>query len=320
MARRRPSVAPAAALPAAALGGAVLAGSLLAFQARANGSLAARLGSPVVAALVTYGVASATLLAVVVAAGQLPSLRLARSAGWYWWLGGLAGAAVVVTTAASVPLLGVALVSVCLVAGATSGGLVADWAGLGPDGPRRPSARRLAGAVLAVGGVGVGLLGQRGQHGHPLLVLLVLAVGFCSAGQQAASGHLAAATGDARAAALVASVVAAAALAATVALLAALGRLPQVRWSAPAWTYLGGLAVAAYGTVAAAVVRRLGVLLLTLATVSGQLLGSVVLDTLAPAPGGLRAATVAAALVTLAAVAVAAGRPARASPPGRSGR
>ncbi len=266
-------------LPVPVLAGTVLAGGALAVQARVNGALSARIGSAAVAALVAYGVASAALLPLVAGfrlSRRLPRGRRRGPVRWYWWLGGLAGAGVMAATAAGVPRVGVALVSTCLVAGATAGGLVADWAGIGPGRPRPPSLRRLLGAGLAVGAVGVGTIGQRAGHGQPLLVLLVFAAGLASAGQQTATGQLARVTGDARVAALVSSLV----------------------------MYLGGLAVALYGTVAAAAVRRLGVLLVSLATVSGQLLAAVALDAVVPAAGRLRATAVLGALLTLAAVGV----------------
>lgn len=299
---------------AVVLAGVVLAGGLLAVQARVNAALGARLGSAVVAALVSYGVASGTLLLVLASSRRGRRALRARPAGpvrWFWWLGGLAGAGVVVATTTSVPVVGVALVSVCLVAGATSGGLVVDWAGWGPAGSQRPTGTRLVGAGLAVGAVGVGALGHRGGHGHLGLLVLVVVAGVCSAGQQAATGQLAGVTGDARVASLVSCVVAAAGLIAAVGLLAAGGRLPRLHWPGVGGVYLGGVAVAAYGVVAAATVRRLGVLLLTVATVSGQLLTAVALDALAPPVGGLRATTVLGAGLTLVAVAVAAPHQAR---------
>jgi len=294
-------------LPVPVLAGTVLAGGALAVQARVNGALIAPIGSAAVAALVAYGVASAALLPLVAGfrlSRRLPRGRRRGPVRWYWWLGGLAGAGVMAATAAGVPRVGVALVSTCLVAGATAGGLVADWAGIGPGRPRPPSLRRLLGAGLAVGAVGVGTIGQRAGHGQPLLVLLVFAAGLASAGQQTATGQLARVTGDARVAALVSSLVAAGGLAAVVGSLAAAGRLPRLSWPASAWMYLGGLAVALYGTVAAAAVRRLGVLLVSLATVSGQLLAAVALDAVVPAAGRLRATAVLGALLTLAAVGV----------------
>jgi transporter family-2 protein len=57
--------------------------------------------------------------------------------------------------------------------------------------------------------------------------------------------------------------------------------------------------------VAAALVARLGVLRLTLGTVSGQVVGALVIDAVAPIPGlRLTVATVVGALLTLVAVAV----------------
>lgn len=67
---------------------------------------------------------------------------------------------------------------------------------------------------------------------------------------------------------------------------------------------VNGALSARIGTVAAAAVRRLGVLLVSLATVSGQLLAAVALDAVVPAAGRLRATAVLGALLTLADVGV----------------
>lgn len=69
---------------------------------------------------------------------------LPRSPSAWWWFGGLGGAFFVATSAHGVPQIGVALVSVCLVAGTTTGALLSDEFGLGPSGrpPRRSGGSR----------------------------------------------------------------------------------------------------------------------------------------------------------------------------------
>ncbi|WP_378788739.1 DMT family transporter [Nonomuraea fastidiosa] len=75
------------------------------------------------------------------------------------------------------------------------------------------------------------------------------------------------------------------------------------------WMYLGGLCGVVFIGTAAVLVRRIGVLLLGMASIAGQLAGSIVLDAVLPsgdhAPGAF---TVAGALLTFAAVSIAARR------------
>jgi transporter family-2 protein len=51
------------------------------------------------------------------------------------------------------------------------------------------------------------------------------------------------------------------------------------------YLYVGGLIGAIFVAVAARLVRTLGVLLLTLTSIAGQLLGAVILDIFIPTPG-----------------------------------
>jgi len=71
------------------------------------------------------------------------------------------------------------------------------------------------------------------------------------------------------------------------------------------WLYTGGLMGLAFVSVVAAVVRVVGVLLVTLATVRGQLLGAMLLDWWFAVGGeSLTATTVVGTVVTLGAVAL----------------
>jgi len=219
---------------------------------------------------------------------------------------------VVAATAQGVPQIGVALVSVCVVAGIAAGGLLADYLGLGPGGRRPPTWWRVAGAVLAVVAVTLGAAGDKHSVVRPALFALLFGAGAASAIQPAASGRIRGAAFDATVAGLVSFVVGALVLvAATLATRQLFGRHWPDKW----WLYTGGLAGAVYIVCASAAVHRLGVLTVSLATVAGQLVAAVCLDAFWPAPGtSLRAATVLGALLTVVAVGVAAaGRPARAA-------
>ena len=280
---------------------AVVAGAALAAQARVNGALAVRVGDAVVAALVSFSVGSVALVSAAVVSGRWRRAALLRTGTrWWWWLGGLAGASLVASSAVAVPEVGVALTSVAIVAGATTGSLVVDRLGLSPRGHQPLTAPRLIGSSLAVFGLVVGSVGRSGEV-RPLLLAVVGAAGFATALQQAANGHLHRHSGEALVAASVSFLVGTFAL-----LLAVVVSSPSIgSWPANPGLYLGGLGGAAYIALGALSVGRLGVLRLTLGTVAGQLAFGVVLDAVVPVGGGLTLSSVLAAACTLVAVVVA---------------
>ena len=226
-----------------------------------------------------------------------------RRMKWWWWLGGLAGAAVVASTAQGVPEIGVALVSVCVVAGTTVGALGVDEVGLGPGGRQPATLMRVGGAALAVGAVALGVVGDRHATVRPALFAALFLAGAASAAQQAANGQVRRVAGSTAVASLVSFA------GGTVALViasAVRGDFSGVQWPTAWWLYLGGLLGAIYIALAAVAVGEVGVLRLSLATVAGQLVAAVILDVAWPAPGiTLHVQTVLGALLTLVAVAVA---------------
>jgi transporter family-2 protein len=292
------------------LAAAVLAGALLALQSRINGALTTELGSAVVTALWSFSVGTTVLVTTALVTGRARKARLLRGAGlqWWMWLGGLGGALLVASSAAAVPLVGVAPVAVAVVAGATGGGLVVDALGLSPRGRQPLTAARAGGVALAVVGLAVGAVGS-GEI-RPLLLAVVALAGAATAVQAAANGHLQRVSGDAVVAACVSFLGGTLALLLVTAGLTAFGELPALDWPPLSWRYLGGFGGAAYITLAAASVGALGVLRLTLCTVCGQLLGGLVIDAVAPTTDRPGVRTVVGALLTVLAVVVA-GRGAR---------
>ena len=281
----------------------VVAGALLSVQARVNGALAGRLGSATLTALVSFSVGTVAIAAVLLASGRWRAGRRlgATPLRWWWCCGGFGGAFLVATSAVAVPRVGVALLGVGVVAGQTVGSLVVDELGLGPRGRQSLTAWRFGGALIAVTALVVAAVGRTGDLRVGLLLVIALA-GAGVAAQQAANGHLQRASGEALIAAVVSFAVGTLALAAaTSAVGAARGLDPD--WPAAATgLYLGGLCGAAYITLSASAVGRLGVLRLTLGTVAGQLLGAVALDVGRPVGDGLRPTTVVAAGLALVAV------------------
>jgi transporter family-2 protein len=300
-----PALSRTARLPLAA---AAAAGALVALQQRLNGELATSLDDALLAAVVSFGTGLVAVAAVLLARPSARrGLRLVADVPWHHRLGGLGGAALVAVGAAAAPEIGVALLTVGLVAGQTTGGLVVDRLGLGPGGSHALTAPRVLGAVVCLVAVGISVMGEGARSASPVLLLLVVIAGFLIAVQQAFNGQVRRTTGDAAVATFVNFVVGLAALAVGLAVNAATGGLDVASWPGADqwWLYLGGPMGAAFVGVAAVVVHRLGVLRLGLAVIAGQLVGATLLDVVSPVHGAdLDVLTVVGVLLTFVAVQV----------------
>ncbi|CBT75147.1 MULTISPECIES: DMT family transporter [Glutamicibacter] len=294
---------------------AIASGLLLCVQSRINGALGAKLGDPIAASTISFGVglAALILLALLVPAvrssvRQVPrALAQGRFPRWYL-VAGAVGALIVFSQAAAVPLIGVALFTVCLVTGQAIGSMFMDRVGFGGATPRKINALRLLGVVLTILGV-IWAVSPRGADAQLSTLLLPMAlsmaVGMLMGFQGAANGVQAAAYGSATAATLVNF-----AVGFVVLVLVMIVRLPAGVELHPLpstwWHYIGGLLGCLFVGITAMVVKRLGVLVTSLSAVGGQLVGSLLLDAFFPAPGSvITTATVMGTLLTLLAVGLA---------------
>jgi bacterial/archaeal transporter family-2 protein len=261
----------------------VVAGIALSLQAYINGRLGESIGSGEAAAAINNAVGLVALLVVTLAAGAIPrALRsFGRVRGWHL-LGGLGGAMFIAAGAIGAPEIGVALLSVALVCGQTTGSLAADGVGLSPAGHQGVTPGRIGGVALTIAAVVASALGASANL-HVGLVLFAVAAGAASAVQQAANGHLARNTGEPLFAGTVNFLVGFLALVVVVAI--ATGSSPPHGWSAPPLEYTAGLFGAAIATTMAVLVSRLGVLRLILALTAGQAIGGLALDLIAPIHG-----------------------------------
>ena len=122
-----------------------------------------------------------------------------RSGRLVWWqfLGGLGGASVVASQTVTVPLLGVALFTVALVAGMTGSSLLVDRIGLAPGGKRAITGPRVIGAVGTTVAVGLAVSGRLSEGNLAILALIaVVAAGVASSFQQAVNAQISVATRD----------------------------------------------------------------------------------------------------------------------------
>ncbi|MBT2530687.1 DMT family transporter [Arthrobacter sp. ISL-48] len=303
---------------------AVGAGLAIPVQGRINGALGARLNDGIAAAVVSFstGLVLMILISLILPAGRaglariVPAVRSRAFPRVYVLAGGI-GALFVFAQSFTVGLLGVALFTVATVTGQTVSGLLVDRLGIGPAGKKSVTGIRVIGCVLTIAAVawavsprfdGAGAsagpdgAGSGGPATLILPLLLPILAGFLMSFQQAMNGTATVTYGTPIAATLVnfvaGSVVLWIAWALKVAWLGAGNALPG-EW----WYYLGGPMGCVFIGLGAMLVRSLGVLVTGLGMIAGQLLGSLGLDLLVPAPGSIVApATVLGTLLTLAAI------------------
>jgi transporter family-2 protein len=303
---------------------AVAAGLAIPVQGRINGALGARLNDGIAAAVVSFttGLIVMIVVSLVLPRGRrglaqiLPALRERRFPPVYVMAGGI-GAFFVFAQSFTVGLLGVALFTVATVTGQTLSGLLVDRLGIGPAGKKSVTGIRVLGTVLTIaavawavsprfGGAGAGGA-EPAQLFLPVLlpVLLPVIAGFLMSFQQAMNGTATVHYGTPIAATLVNFI-----SGATVLWLAWLIKLAVAgagnglppEW----WYYLGGPMGCAFIGLGALLVRSLGVLVTGLGMIAGQLLGSLGLDLVFPAPGTVVALpTVLGTVLTLGAIVLA---------------
>jgi len=228
--------------------------------------------------------------------GSLPLTR------WFLWAAGLIGAIFTAVQAAILPLLGLTLFVVAVVAGRTTAALLVDHIGLAHGGSRRITGMRILAVLVTVLAVGIPLLGQDDPHtatASIAVTVIALIIGGSLAVQGAAGSHLRERTTPVAATVVIYIV--------TIVLLGVL----VVPWmllssSTPSlpgdvWPYLGGPLGLVALLVPIALIRYLGVLVATIATISGQLVSSLTGDAFWPVDGPplQRVALVAAALTAL---------------------
>ncbi|TLM84874.1 DMT family transporter [Pseudarthrobacter sp. NamE2] len=297
---------------------AVGAGLAIPVQGRINGALGVRLDDGIAAAVVSFstGLLVMILISLLLPRGRaglariIPAVRSRAFPPVYVLAGGI-GALFVFAQSFTVGILGVALFTVATVTGQTVSGLLVDRLGLGPAGKKPVTGIRIIGCILTIAAVawavfprfaGSGSASDGGPAALLVPLLLPLAAGFLMSFQQAMNGTATVHYGTPIAATLVnfvaGSLVLWAVLGAKVAVAGPGNPLPG-EW----WYYLGGPMGCVFIGLGALLVRSLGVLVTGLGMIAGQLLGSLALDVVLPAPGSVVApATVLGTILTLASI------------------
>lgn len=270
---------------------AVTCGAGMAGQARVNGEFSLRLDNGVLAALISFGiglviVAIAMVFSRASQRGLVTVFREIRAGSipWYFTIGGTAGAFLVLSQGLVAAVLGVALFSIGVVAGQTLSALVIDRRGLGSMAARPITALRIVGAVLALIAVIFAGSSQLSSDVPAWMVVLPFIAGVAIAWQQAFNGQVREVSGSAITATFVNFIAGTFVLLVATLVYSLWAGWPEQLPTDPV-LYLGGFLGVVFIAGGAIVVRYLGVLLLGLGMIAGQLLTSLVLDIVVPAKG-----------------------------------
>lgn len=289
----------------------VLAGMLGPLQSAVNGRLGKALNDGHLAAIVSFGTGLLLMLILI-----LPMARTRRAflalpgqlrhgvIPWPNFFAGLCGAVIVLSEGVSVGALGVATFQTALISGMVISGVVCDRLGIGVAFKQALSVFRILGAFLAIVAT-ILVVSPQFEVPHALaLVVLPFAGGLLAGWQPAGNSNIGSLSGSMLVSItwnfLIGFVFLLAAFLIRVAMGSASFSLPHV-W----WMYLGGPLGLLSIALMALLVRRLGLLLLALASTAGQLVGSILIDGLIPGMGDVHAVTIAGALVALVASGVA---------------
>jgi len=269
---------------------AVFVGALTAIQSRLNGQVSKDIHNGIAAAIISFGTGWLVLFILCFGiknerAGLrniwkgLTSGRLRR------WevIGGMGGGFFVATQSITVPQLGVAIFTIATTGGQTVASLLVDKLGISPAGKKKITVHRIFAAIVTILAVTVAVYPDLSKATISVFaIILTLMVGVVISFQQALNGRVNVVATRPLATAflnfLMGSVVLIIALTINLANGGTIGKLPT-----NIWLYAGGPIGVIFISVSAFTVKQMGILNFVLASVSGQLVGALLLDWLAPA-------------------------------------
>jgi transporter family-2 protein len=265
-------------------------GALTALQSRANGRLAIHLKNGVLAGLVSNLVGWLILTAIVIFSIKdrqsfLRVLHASRHREIRIWetLGGFGGACFLAVQSSSVPVIGIALFTIGLVAGQTSSSLLVDKLGISPSGKKPITGIRVLTALLTLTGVSIAVLPKLSQGNFDVLyIVLALIIGVIVSFQQAINGRLNVLSqrplvtawfnfGAGTALLIVFLII-------NLGLGGEIGTFPH-----NPLIYTGGLIGLIFIAISAYTIKELGVLNFIMFSVAGQVVTALIVDAIAPA-------------------------------------
>jgi len=269
---------------------AVVVGALTAIQSRLNGQLSTDIHNGIAAALISFGTGWIFVIAACLfnrpdregLAKIWSGLKTRKLRPWEI-IGGMGGGFFVAIQSSVVPTIGVAIFTICTVGGQTASSMVVDFIGLSPSGKHRITWIRSITAVITLFSVTVAVYPQlRSATFKAAPIILAITVGIVIAFQQALNGRLNVVSTRPLSTTfvnfLMGSIVLSVALAINLGRGGSIGHLPH-----GIVVYLGGPIGVIFIAVSAYTVKHLGILNFILFSVTGQLIGALLLDWLAPA-------------------------------------
>ena len=269
---------------------ALVVGSLTSVQSRLNGQLSKDIHNGIAAALISFltGWIFVTLVCLLWKpdrtglANIWKALRTRRLKPWEV-IGGMGGGFFVAIQSSTVPIIGVAIFTICAVGGQTISSMVVDLIGLSPSGKHKVTPVRAITAIVTLISVTIAVYPDLQSATFKFApIVLAIIVGVVVSFQQAINGRVNVVSTRPLATTfmnfLMGSTVLSIALMINLTHGGTIGALP-----ANIVVYLGGMIGVIYISVSAFTVRHIGILNMILFSVTGQLIGALLLDWLAPA-------------------------------------
>ena len=269
---------------------ATVVGALTAVQSRLNGQLSTDIHNGIAAALISF--ATGWIFVIAACLFNRPDrqgliniwlgLRSRKLKPWEI-IGGIGGGFFVAIQSSVVPIIGVAIFTICTVGGQTLSSMIVDLIGLSPSGKHRVTWLRSITALVTLLSVTVAVYPQlRSATFKFAPIILAITVGIVVAFQQALNGRTNVVSTRPLATTfvnfLMGAIVLGIALGINIARGGTIGHLPH-----GLLVYLGGPIGVVFIAVSAFSVKHLGILNFILYSVAGQLIGALLLDWLAPA-------------------------------------
>lgn len=271
---------------------AIFVGGLTALQSRVNGRLSIHLENGILAGFIS-NLSGWVILTIMVAlsssnrASFKASVASIRRGDIKVWevLGGFGGSFFLAAQGSGVPVIGIALFTISLVAGQTSTSLLVDKLGISPSGKKPITRLRVITACFTLLGVTVAVIPKLSEGSFDIFYILVaLGVGVIVSFQQAINGRFNVLTQKPIVTAWFNFATGTSLLVVFVAIKSLFGEEIGTFPNNPL-LYTGGLLGLTFIAISAYTISELGVLNFIMLSVAGQLFTALVVDALAPVHG-----------------------------------
>jgi transporter family-2 protein len=271
---------------------AIIVGGLTALQSRVNGRLSIHLENGILAGFIS-NLSGWVILTIMVAlsssnrASFKASVASIRRGDIKVWevLGGFGGSFFLAAQGSGVPVIGIALFTISLVAGQTSTSLLVDKLGISPSGKKPITGLRVITAGFTLLGVTVAVIPKLSEGSFDIFYILVaLGVGVIVSFQQAINGRFNVLTQKPIVTAWFNFATGTSLLVVFVAIKSLFGGEIGTFPNNPL-LYTGGLLGLTFIAISAYTISELGVLNFIMLSVAGQLFTALLVDALAPVHG-----------------------------------